>query len=190
MDISLHQQRIITYHGIYVVAFRQVLQPVILHWGIFIGPSLDSTGTLYNYVNRFGGPSSYEYEQEENYNMSMRKKYDLFIAGHRVGEISTRDALLFESKLAGMKLPPGSDCQRWVFTALNYLQKQLLGWIDISPLVPLTDQMPCRERPSEVFHSTMGRISDFTQLDAADHCRSVVVKAGGWMHRSCAPSYP
>lgn len=168
----------ITYHGIYVVAFRQVLQPTILHWGIFIGPNLDTSGTLHNYVNRFG--HSYHYEEEENYNISMMKKYDLFVIGHRVGEISTRDALLFKSKLAGMIIPPGSDCQRWVFTALNHLQKQLLGWIDVSPLVSLTEHMPCRERARGVFHSTMNQTSDFDQLDADDHCRNVIVNAGQW----------
>lgn len=147
----------------------------VLHWGIFVGPSLSTSGTLHNYVSR--GAQSYVYEKDEHYTPKASSN-DQFVVAHRVGEVSTSDALLFETKLSGIQIPPGADCQRWVFTALNHLQKQLLGWIDVPPMAPLRDHMPSRERPRGVFHSTVGTLRDLKELDSSDYTRIASIDAG------------
>lgn len=176
VDAFKLQTRTRNYVGIYVIAFRQILQATILHWGIFIGPSLSSAGTFHNFVNR--AAQAYSCEREESYTPHTLLSQDQFVIGHRVGEISIPVSLIFESKLNGMMPPPRSDCQLWVLIALKHLRSQLLGWIDVPPMAALRDHIPSREWPRGVFHSTVYSICNLEALDSADHSRIPIVDAG------------
>lgn len=150
--------------------------PNALHWGIFVGDGITSYGTLFDYVQILG-EGTYRFNMKVGH-QPKRANSKVYFDAHRVGEIPENELSRLETMLSGLTVRPGTTCQLWVVTALNYLIGKYLGWIDISRKDTLESHLPSRFGPGRSPISLRRTACDVTQLDDAPCSYTIRVPAG------------
>lgn len=127
-------------------------------------------GELHNFVCPMTG--KYHYVVENDHIPIGGPSTLRYVAAHRVGEMPADSIPYFKLLVTTMSLPPGADCQVWSHSAMDTLERSLLGWVDTKKRLILDENLPSRKDPNGVYLSTRRNMCDLDLLDSEDYVHS------------------